>query len=155
MPSAWLVQLAVLHALGGATPALPVEQTQPCDEFHQALLIVPHVALSRRVGVLEGLLRDQGAQGCEVAFETNDSTLGSAVVPDFMADPGNGTYEAGWRVIPEMVADGPGSGSFGIRRGPILCLVRWEQPSYIDDDGGFVQSETFTMLIQCASVLTP
>ena len=46
-------------------------------------------------------------------------------------------------------ADGAGSGIYGIERGSDLCVIRWEQAAYLDDNGEFVQSETFRMWIQC------
>jgi hypothetical protein len=59
-------------------------------------------------------------------------------------------YRDGWRTIPEIVADGAGSGIHGIQRGPTRCIIRWEQPTYIDDLGRLVESESFTMSIQCS-----
>ena len=52
-------------------------------------------------------------------------------------------------MIPAMMADGAGTGLYGIRRGNTVCVVDWEQPAYLDDDGNIVQSDTFTMRIQC------
>jgi hypothetical protein len=58
-------------------------------------------------------------------------------------------------MIPELMADGAGSGVHGLRRGSTECVVRWNQPAYIDDDGSFVQSDTLTMLIQCRARRSP
>ena len=136
--------------LGMVSPVgAPLDQVAPCAEFERALAEAPHVSLTSSVGPIVSIWPGEPAPACEVAFETNDSTLAGAAVPDFFPEPGNDMYRTGWRVIPEIGADGAGSGIYGIVGGGVRCVVRWEQPAYIDDDGTFVQSETFTMLIQC------
>ena len=132
--------------------APPLDQPDSCDELYEILVVVPHVSMTRHSGPLESIWDRETIQGCEIAFETNDSIRNGAVVPTLLADPGTEMYRAGWRMIPEIGADGAGSGIHGIRRGRARCVVRWEQAAYIDDDGTFVESDTLTMLIQCTAL---
>lgn len=146
----YVLPLAVWLCLGAS-----VEQPDSCDDLFEMLAVVPHVSLTRNSGPLNSIWDRETVQGCEVAFETNDSIRNGAIAPTFLADPGTDMYLAGWRMIPEIGADGAGSGIHGIRRGPARCVVRWEQAAYIDDDGTFVESDTLTMLIQCTAATQP
>lgn len=139
--------LLPLTAWLGLAP--PFDQPDSCDELYETLVVVPHVLLTRHSGPLESIWDRETIQGCEIAFETNDSIRNGAVVPTFLADRGTEMYRSGWRMIPEIGADGAGSGIHAIRRGRARCVVRREQAAYIDDDGTFVESGTLTMLIQC------
>jgi hypothetical protein len=141
----WWVILGVATSVGPGSSL----QEGPCAEFYAALEEVPHVSLTTREGPIQSIWTGESAPACEVAFETNDATLGGSVAPDFWAEPGTATYRAGWRVIPEILADGPGSGVYGIQRSGVRCVIQWAQPAYIDDDGTLVQSETFSMRVQC------
>jgi len=132
------------------TGASACRQPDACREFSQALEAIPQVALTTRTGPIESNWNGEPPAACEVAFETTDTVLAGAVVPDFVADAGSPTYEAGWRTIPDILADGPGSGVYGIERDGVRCVIRWEQPAYVDDDGTIVEGETFSMWIQCS-----
>ena len=145
MKPRWCV-LPLTVALGAA---LSPSQPEPCDELHAALEAVPHVSLTRSAGPFYSIWDRETVRGCEIQFETNDSIRDGASRPTFFADPGTDMHRAGWRMIPEIGADGAGSGIHGIRRGSARCVVRWEQAAYIDDDGTLVESDTLTMLIQC------
>jgi len=125
-------------------------QPDACREFSQALEGIPHVALTTRTGPIESIWNGEAPAACEVAFETTDAVLAGAVVPDFVADAGSATYEAGWRTIPDILADGPGSGVYGIERNGVRCVIRWQQPAAVDDDGTIVQSEAFSLRLQCS-----
>jgi hypothetical protein len=59
------------------------------------------------------------------------------------------TYRLGWRFTEGVGADGPGTSIFGIQRGSIECVVRWDQPAWIDDQGEHQQSDVLTVIIQC------
>lgn len=121
----------------------------PCDFFYQALEPVPRVSLTRNAGSFQWIWDDEEYEGCQIEFESNDSTLAGAAVPDFFAEPGSDVYREGWRMSQGIGADGAGSGIHGIERGTVRCLIRWEQPAYIDDDGEMIVSETLRMWIQC------
>jgi hypothetical protein len=58
-------------------------------------------------------------------------------------------YRKGWRANNSFVADGPGTGVFGVEKESVLCLVRHEQPAYLDDYGNIIQSETLRITVQC------
>ena len=126
-------------------------QDEPCGVFYLALEATPHTSLTRGVAPFEPIWPTEPAPACEVAFETDDSTLAGGTAPDFSAEPGTDLYQAGWRTIPEILADGPGSGVFGLQNASARCVVEWTQPAYIDDDGAFVQSDTLSIRIQCGA----
>lgn len=143
-------RLSGLLSLVACVAAAPPEGSDdPCDHFYDALAAVPHVALTRSAGPFESIWDRETYEGCEVAFETNDSIRAGSVAPDLFADPGTSMYLAGWRMSDGIGADGAGSGIHGVERGSVLCVIRWEQPAYIDDDGSFVESGTLNMWIQC------
>jgi len=121
----------------------------PCEYFYVALEAVPHDTLLRSVGEFESLWDGKTYRGCEIRFVTHDTIRAGQNVPDFDALEDSEMYRLGWRMTQGIGADGPGSGVFGIERDSVLCLVRWEQPAYIDDDGEFVQSDTLSITVQC------
>ncbi|MDH3426961.1 MAG: hypothetical protein OEM23_00870 [Gemmatimonadota bacterium] len=110
-----------------------------------------HDSLSVRAGTFTSLYDGVEYQGCELRFTTHDSLPRTVPVPDFDALPDSEMYRLGWRMSREIRADGPGSGLFGIERESVLCVIRWAQPAYLADDGEIVQSETFSMTVQCRS----
>lgn len=126
---------------------------EPCQYFYDALEAVPHDTLTASSGEGVWLWHDQGYVGCQIRFVTNDSLTAGYEIPDFDAPEGSEMYRLGWRFIPEVGADGPGSGIFGIQRDSVECLVQWNQEAYIDDEGEFRQSDVLEMTIQCRDVL--
>ena len=120
-----------------------------CEPFFLALKAVPHDKLSHSDGEHLSLWDQKKYAGCEVQFVSHDDLLAGQQAPDFDALKGSEMYRRGWRMNNSIGADGPGSGIFGIEKEAVLCLVSHAQPSYIDDDGTFVQSETLSMTIQC------
>ena len=150
------LSVAFLALAASAGPRERARQADPCGDLVGALSAVPHVSLDRRDGLLKSTWDEHPFQGCQIDFETNDSTLSGASAPDFWADdPASDMYRAGWRMVPEILADGPGSGIYAIRRDATRCVVQWAQPAYLDDDGNIVQSDTFTMVVQCEVAPSP
>jgi hypothetical protein len=150
-----VLRCGIFPILGALCGAYPSEQPQPCDELQALLEAVPHVALTQTVGSFEsiwrgGTLGGGTFEGCVIEFETNDVTRGGVEAPDFFPDEGSDLHRAGWRMAPGILADGAGTGVHGIERESTLCIIRWEQPAYVDDDGDIVSSDTLTILIQCA-----
>lgn len=145
----------VLHLVLLAVAGLPAltgfaaPQPDPCEEIGSILEAVPHRSLARRSGSLEWIWDGSAAEGCQIDFETTDSSLAGVPAPDLIAAPGTMLFESGWRMIPELIADGAGSGIHVIRRDTVTCLVSWEQPAYLEDDGTFVRSDTLTIVVQC------
>jgi hypothetical protein len=128
------------------------EPASPCEPFFTALENVPYVVLSMSTGAFVSTWDGMEYSGCEIDFETNDSLSAGVSIPSFDAIQDSEMYRLGWRMSHGITADGPGSGVFGIERESVLCVVRWAQPAYIDDDEEFVQSETFSMKVQCREV---
>ncbi len=144
--------LVVLAGLAGCMAAdADSAQPDPCDDFYEALSAVPHDTLLRTAGEIAWMWNDTTLTGCEVRFVAHDSLAGPPV-PTFEAIEGSEMHALGWRMSYGIGADGPGSGIFGIERDAVRCLVRWEQPAWIDDEGEFQQSDVFSMTIQCREV---
>jgi hypothetical protein len=142
--------VALLGGVLGWWVADPDSQDpNPCQYFYDALEAVPHDTLAASSGEGVWLWHEQSYVGCQVRFVTHDSITEGFVVPDFDALEGSETYRLGWRFTHGVGADGPGSGIFGIERDSVECLVWYEQPAYIDDDGEFWQSDVLEMVIQC------
>ncbi len=147
------MRMLTLVLLGGALGCVPADaggaKSDPCESFHAALEAVPHDTLVRTTGEIEWIWDGEPVRGCQARFVTHDSLVAGHDVPEFDAIQGSEMYRLGWRMSPGIGADGPGSGIFGIERDTVQCLVWWEQPAYIDDDGEFVQSETLSITVQC------
>ena len=142
----------VLLILGFFCPAVhaPEAGAGLCDPFYKALAPVPHTQLTRETGEFTSLWDQKQFSGCQVIFVTNDRLRGDHPVPDFDTSMENTEmYRAGWRMNYEYTADGAGTGIFGIEKGGAFCLVRFEQPSYVDDKGEIIQDEVLTMKVQC------
>lgn len=147
--------LSVLLPVGLGGPVVVPLDVDRCDELFEMLATVPHVSLVRSTGSFESIWDGATREGCELRFETNDSTLAGAMAPAFVAEPGSEVHARGWRMHPGILADGAGSGIHAIEKGDSLCVIRWEQPAYLDDDGEFVVSDTFTMSVQCSQAGDP
>lgn len=141
-----LLQLAL--AVGWPAYAATGKQ-DACEHFFLALKAVPHETLTRSEGQHESLWDSKKYMGCEVQFVTNDTLISGKRVPDFDALEGSEMYRRGWRVNNSIVADGPGSGIFGIEKESVLCIVRHDQPAGLDEHGNFEQSETLSITVQC------
>jgi hypothetical protein len=141
-----LLELALVACLPAYAAS---EQQDSCEYFFLALKSVPHDNLTRRDGAHRSLWDGKKYTGCEIKFETNNKLLAGRKTPDFDPTEDSEMDRGGWRVNNSFVADGPGTGLFGIEKESILCLVRHEQPAYLDDHGHIVQSETLTITIQC------
>lgn len=72
-------------------------------------------------------------------------------LPSFESPEGSMLYRAGWRIDEEYRADGAGYGSYGIMKDAVLCLVHWDQYSWVNERGEIEQSELINITIQCMS----
>jgi hypothetical protein len=142
------------------TTLLPVptragDLNDSCAPFFQALLQVPHESLVRRDGLFTSQWSGHCVEGCLVVMQTDQVRLGSPALldsqalADLSAEPGTPLYQDGWRSNPAYTADGAGTGVIGLERDGALCLVYTEQPSFIDDNGQFVQSEAIKVRVEC------
>lgn len=121
-----------------------------CTDFFDILSEVPHSILEQSSqGTFISVLDGESKAGCSIRFETTEALLAEGALPDLRAAPGSALAATGWSVDPSMGADGPGSSIHALTRGDVQCVVSWAQPSFIDDDGEFVVSETITVVIQC------
>ena len=149
-----LGRIGLLSLSVSLVAAEPHAVLDPCDAFYQDLLVVPHVSLTVAADGFTSIWDGESYAGCEIEFKTNDSIRSGVAAPSFFADPGTALYDDGWRMRVDIGADGAGSGVHGIQRDAVLCIIRWEQAAYIDDDGTFVESETLRMWIQCREMGT-
>ncbi len=122
----------------------------PCGYFLQELKVVPHEKLTRIDGDIQSLWDGKRNSGCEVMFVTNDTLRSGRDTPNFAATEGTKLYRLGWRMNNSFVADGPGSGIFGIENDSVLCLISHDQPAELDEKTEkIIQSVTLTLAIQC------
>jgi hypothetical protein len=122
-----------------------------CSFFYDALKGVPHKTLVLSGGEHESVWDGTKYFGCEVKLVTNNALLsGYRAVPRFHATKETDMYRNGWRMNNSYIADGPGSGTFGIERGGILCIISRDQPAELDEKTREItQSETLTIIVQC------
>lgn len=121
-----------------------------CTDFYDTLSEVPHSLLEQSSqGTFISVLDGRSKAGCSIRFETTEALLVDGALPDLRAAPGSTLAAIGWSVDPSTEADGPGSSIHALTRGDVQCVVSWAQPSFVDDDGEFVVSETITVVIQC------
>jgi hypothetical protein len=145
------VALAAAIAVACARGTSQAPPDSMCEPFHEALAGIPNVALSVRTGSFRSVWDDAEHEGCEIRFETTDSLSAGRTVPDFQPVEGSDLYAAGWRQTEGMLADGPGSSIYGIERDTVACVIHWDQPAGIDDDGEFFQSDTLDIIVQCTN----
>lgn len=125
------------------------EKQDACEHFFLALKAVPHNTITHSDGAHQSLWDRKKYAGCEVRFVTHDTLLSGRKVPDFDALEGSEMYRRGWRVNNSIGTDGPGTGILGIENKSVLCIVRHDQPAYLEDHGKIIQSETLTITVQC------
>ena len=126
------------------------EEADPCDYFFEALASIPNQSLTRSYGEHASLMDGKKQLGCQIKLVTNTALLDGKEVPDFGANQGSVMYGMGWRMVNSLMADGPGSSLYGIRKGEVLCLILNDQPAYLDEKTGkIVQTETLAITVQC------
>ncbi len=144
-----MLRLLLLIAMLLPTTTRAGELNDSCAPFFQALLQVPHESLVRRDGLFTSQWTQHCVDGCLLEMQTNQARLGSQSLADLAAEPGTPLHQDGWRSNPSLSADGAGTGVVGLERDGALCLVFTEQPSFIDANGQFVQSETIKVRVEC------
>ncbi len=148
-------RLLLLIAMLLPATSMAGENSDSCAPFFQALLQVPHESLVRHDGLFTSQWSGHCVEGCLVVLQTDQVHLGSPILldsqalADLNAAPGTPLYQDGWRNNPAYTADGAGTGVVGLEREGALCLVYTEQPSFIDDNGQFVQSEEIKVRVEC------
>lgn len=142
--------LLLFFVLIGCLPVYAdTEEKNTCEYFFLSLESKPHEELTHRNGEYQSLLDGKKHTGCEIKFVTNDILLSGIKVPDFTPVEGSEMYRNGWRVNNSFSADGPGTSLLGVQKKTVLCLVGYNQPAYLDDQGNIIQSETLSITVQC------
>lgn len=160
------MSLAVITLLGvlatmSALPPSCLSQTgsshSMCDHFYRILTRLPHSEIHINSGVIGDGNKQETLNTCEVIFVSDDSLMQNGVesLPSFRAEQGSELYNAGWRENDSYAADGAGTGAYGILRGNVLCLIQWEQHSWVDDSGAIGHSNMVRLTAQCHDRLMP
>jgi len=123
-----------------------------CKMFYSELTLVPHDKLSVNTGLLSSLSNGKKYCGCEVLFNSNEQLMIGSELPSFESPEGSMLYRTGWRIDEKYRADGAGSGSYGIVKDAVLCLIHWDHNSWINETGEIEQSELINMMVQCMSL---
>ena len=121
-----------------------------CRQYYAKLSELPHAKLVlSRVGFIS-LWDGKQSDGCEVAFETDESMVsGDVVFSKFQSF----THTQGWSVNEKLIADGPGSTTVAIENAGKMCLMYWSQHSWIDEEiSDIEQSDQIRIVIQCAKI---
>jgi len=130
-------------------PVLAEESYDLCGPFFQTLQQVPHSSLERRDGPFTSQRSRQCVDGCLVVMKTDHARLDDQLLADLRGAPGTPLYQEGWRSNPSLTADGAGTGAVGLERDSVLCLVFTEQPAFVAADGGFIQSQSILVRVEC------
>lgn len=140
----------------GAVYAVPHHGQDPsenngCRYFADRLDSVPHHKLEIKTGPYRSFRDNRTYNGCKLTFITSDSLLNrfEYTMPRFQAFDGTELYRMGWRINDNYSADGPGTGVHGIEKDTTLCLILYEKPAYLDDNGEIRSSESITLSIEC------
>jgi len=141
--------LLLIAMLLPTTTAQAGDLNDSCAPFFQALLQVPHESLDRRDGLFTSQWTQHCVDGCLLEMQTAQARLGSESLAELSAEPDTPLYQDGWRSNPSLSADGAGTSVVGLERNGVLCLVFTEQPSFIDANGRFVQSESIKVRVEC------
>lgn len=123
-----------------------------CKIFYNELKPVSHYKLSLNAGLLRSLSDGNKYRGCEVVFKSNEQLMRGSELPSFESPEDSMLYRAGWRIDEKYRADGAGSGSYGIVKDAVLCLIHWDQYSWVNETGEIEQSELINMTVQCMSL---
>ena len=146
----------ILILFTGAVYTVPFEgqdqsENNACRYFADRLEPVPHLNLKITADTYRSFRDTRTYTGCKLTFVTSDSLLAGYKdsIPRFQALEGTELYRMGWRMNDKYTADGPGTGVHGIEKDSTLCLVLYEKPAYLDDNGEIQSSETITLTIEC------
>lgn len=145
--------LPVLFLSLFSTQALAASDVQKaCKVFFRELKAVPSHSLTINTGLFQSVSTGEKFRGCEVVFKSNDKLMAGLEIPSFEAPEGSKLYLDGWRIDEKYRADGPGSGTYGIVKGRVLCRISWDQYSFVNDAGEIEQSEDINMTVQCMNL---
>jgi hypothetical protein len=124
-----------------------------CKMFYVSLKTVPHYELVVNTGLLRSPSDGRKSRGCEVVFKSNEQLMRGLELPTFEPAEGSVLYRAGWRIDEKYRADGAGSGSYGIVKDAVLCLIHWDQHSWVNEKTREIeQSGLINMTVQCVGL---
>lgn len=117
----------------------------PCRTLAAIVIVYPTLEVAKS----EETNRDaQTATGCRVHASGSVSAVVGEVAPE---DAVRQLFEQdGWTEDPNYSADGPGTTSFALRKGQILCRISAGAPSGIED-GKFFTDEIYQLDAVCAA----
>ncbi|TAN41014.1 MAG: hypothetical protein EPN22_16590 [Nitrospirae bacterium] len=131
--------------------ALSSETARQCDYFYGKLVNISHQKILFEKDAAVQDISGEEFKGCRIVFNSNMKLMkGSIHLPSFWADEGTELYKQGWRNEHNYTADGPGSGKYAIINNGFICIIDWDQHSWIDDKTGeIMSSELINMEVQC------
>lgn len=147
----FLVALSVLALFMVTSISCAGGELPTCEYFYQVLSRLPHAELQINTGEFGAAPDQQQFNECGVTFHSDDSLMvsGAADLPSFRAEEGSELFKAGWREDNSYAADGAGTGAYGIRRDNALCVIRWDQHSWINEAGASDQSHLVNLEVRC------
>lgn len=135
-----------------APPICSAADTHPaCEHFYRVLSRLPHTELQINYSSVSATPEYHRLDDCAVTFRTDDSLMieGAEGLPSFRAEEGPNLFVAGWREDLIYAANGSGTGSYAIRKDTALCIIRWDQTSWIDDSGLIIRSHLVNLTAHC------
>jgi hypothetical protein len=119
-----------------------------CSHFYNKLSELPHFRLTLSDDGFKSVWNGNHLQGCEVFYESHVSLVSGSKVYELFE---SFTRDPEWVINENLVADGPGSSTFGIEKGNNRCLINWTQHAWIDEETKeYRQSKQIKMIVQCS-----
>lgn len=143
------IGLFVLLIFLGSNAAADNNVTAACEAIASIIEGVPGGKVIRFNGPFEDTFGNSYRTGCSVNVKGTFSALhGTPHAEDRLLGPLEGR---GWKQDNQYASDGMDGTSFGMRKGPVLCVVsgRWDGGD--DDDPNSVPGDWYEVSIGCTS----
>jgi len=128
---------------------LPEAVRAPCGTIAAILSVYPTFEVGKSSGPVRVARDGPGSAGCRVRAAGPAWGLSGEVPPERALRDLMG--QLGWEEDPHRAADGPGTTSFALRKGRVLCLVRGGAPSGVDEGGKISRAATYELGAACAA----
>lgn len=130
-------------------PAVTGAASEACRTIAAIVRIYPALEVRKIADPVPGAQNGSGSfAGCRVLASGPASTVAGEVLPEDAVR--ELLQQGGWKEDPDYSADGPGTSSFGLRRGGTLCLVTAGAPSGVED-GKIFTDDTYRFEARCAA----
>jgi hypothetical protein len=136
--------------LSAEAPALSDKAGGPCRTLAAILRVYPAMDVRTSGGSVLDAGNETESPGCRVHASGSTSAITGEVAPGVAVR--QLLEQGGWEEDASYSADGPGTTSFALRKGAILCLVSAGAPSGFED-GEFFTDEIYELDARCAADL--